>query len=256
LRADGPEFWPDGSSAYAGWFCGSVVIAPEGESPVALDSLPGDCPEPNEPDTSDAFLARYAEGGALEWVVHALSPGMVQWWDPHVRRDASVVVRGWADDEVVIHDVGGLAAMSDAGSLIVAYDADGALAWSRRIVGDGGLSGIAVTTDGRVVAVMSIDGSVTFEPGTDEELVLYGAGIYGAGYSAGGDLEWAGVLLDASAAAEWYVSPVAGGDTTFAFVGSFMGDVVVAPAAETETALAQQGFRDYFVAVFDAAAAR
>jgi hypothetical protein len=250
LTITGPAYWPDGSSVFAGFFCGTLIVAPGEPNETELVSEPPECGGPDGPAVGDAIMMRYAPDGSLEWLLAPVTPGYVGFYGAHVTPSGRIQVVGQASESLELVDTHGDVASIDGPSYFVAaFEQDGELVWLRHIESEYGAPVSAVTLDGEVVLVGQMyDSVVVVDAGLDGEEMLTGRGIYGIQYDASGELKWAAMLVDGQTyMAQLHVSV---GDGVFAVAGGFELEAVLVPGGVDEQMLSAEVF-DRFVALFE-----
>jgi hypothetical protein len=249
LYVTGPEFWPNGSSAFVGTFCGTLLVAPGDDNATEIVSEPPYCADVDAPSTNDGIIVRYQEDGSLDWLLAPLTPGYAGIHATHVTSQGRIVVVGHASDDLELIDThDDVRIVEGPTDFVAAFEQDGALAWVRRIETSYTSPSIAVDPDGGVIAVGLLLDSFVFEPGTERQEVLTGPGIYGVRYDSEGEPQWASMLLEGQT--YWSNLLVSAGDGAFAVSGGFEQQAVLLPGGPDERVLEAE-VADLFVALFE-----
>jgi hypothetical protein len=211
----------DGSTATVGMFDGMAVFGQGEAGETVLTATAG----------NDAFVARHAGDGTLQWVRQLRSTGAVAVEEVATLSGGSVAVAGWfvtdatfgagTAAEVTLTALGGY------DGFLAAYSAQGSFQWARRVGGAGGGSqglAVAATTDGGVAfAGLSTAPSLVLGAGEAEQTTLATTGLEGivAKYTAAGALVWARATSCTGDAAAWGVASLPGGGV--AMLGAYAG---------------------------------
>ncbi len=186
-RAGGEQFnlgrcvaaLPDGSYLVAGGTSGVVVFGPGEENETTLGF----------PDVANGFVARYDSDGKLAW---AFSPGersSGSWLQPKIGvpvlsalpsgsflvtsyfKDQAIFGPGEASETTLVS-----AGLEDV--YIASYNANGTLAWARRMGGEDIDTGESITAinDGSCLLTGRFEGTATFGLDDDDETILTSAG--------------------------------------------------------------------------------
>ena len=211
--------------------------------------------------SEDAFLARYAPDGSLDWAEHAFSNGRAVARTVSVRPDGSIMVSGFFQGEPVTFGFGGinqttLENSGDSDVFLAKYMADGSLQWARQAGGDGDDRGLALQAleDGTTLVAGRFAGDATFGGGFLGEVTLTSLGegdLFLARYQSNGTLDWvqqAGNLAGKPTPHD--VKALESGAILVA--GTFTGDVTFGGGLPNEITLTSGGLRDGFVAYYEA----
>jgi hypothetical protein len=228
--------FPDGSFVMAGSFGETVTVGVGQPDAMSLTSA----------GHADVFLVRFRGDGTLQWAKRAGGDGNEA---PRGYFQHTITFGPGEPTETT------LIATGQTEAFVARYDGDGTLRWAKRVGGDATCSGhdIAAYADGSCVAVVRIDGTVTFGAGEANETQLTSAGsadVAVARYEPDGRLAWARSAGSQAVDAPWGVAAFA--DGACVVTGSITGSVTFGAGEPNETELVAAGEWDIFVARYDA----
>jgi hypothetical protein len=242
----------DGASLTVGGFDGEAVFGAGEERETALSSA----------SAGDAYVARYAEDGTLDWVRPVTGDDYTVVQDVSASSDGGAAVAGYyfgtlvAGAEAPEEDPLVTTGWEDA--FVARYGADGETLWVRAITDPWGVEALGVGTrsDGSIVVSGLFFSDAVFGAGEANETTLSVQGYldaFLACYDADGSLRWArqipatadGIVTGWSLA----VTP----DDGVVVAGDLEGGAVFGPGEANETTLhSVDGSTDAYVARYDA----
>ena len=245
----------DGSALITGYFDGTATFG-DGEPGETVLSAAGQLKR------NDVFVARYNEDGSLAWAKRAGG----KWYDyghcVAALADGSALVTGSFDGTVTFglgepHETV-LTSVGEFDLFVARYNANGSLAWVKRVGGTGQDSSVSALADGSAVVTGYFTATATFGSGESRQTVLTAAGlrdVFVARYNADGSLAWARRAGGAGYDSGSSVSLLASGSAVV--TGSFdgtptLGDgtATFGPGEPGETVLTSAGSLDMFIARF------
>ncbi|MHC4507290.1 MAG: hypothetical protein ACYTFI_28815 [Planctomycetota bacterium] len=197
--------------------------------------------------------------GSLLWAKRAGGPGYDLGAGVDVCSDGSLAVTGCFEDGATFGpgetNETSLTTTNGWRDIFLArYAPDGSLAWVKGTEGtfQAGSAGVAVLSDDSAVITGEFQGSLTFAPGTSEEITHASAGemdIFLAKYDPAGALVWAKRV--GSTASDIAYGIAALSDDSVAVTGGFVGTVVFGQGDPAQTTLVSAGGGDTFVARYN-----
>jgi len=184
----------DGSIFVTGYFGGGIFGKGEANETILVSE-----------GGIDIFLARYNMDGLLEWAKSAGGPDTPLVYDRgysiSANNDGTVVITGSFASEATFgkNEINETTlSASDSATFIASYNADGSLAWAKKIstVTDYTMvSGpkVSTTLDGNIYVTGSFQNSAIFGPGEANQCSLTSEGIedlFFAKYDTDGSFEW------------------------------------------------------------------
>ncbi len=188
VHGNGVAVSADGAIAIAGRFTEGEAVFGSGEANETTLST----------DSSDAFVARYAADGSVEWVEPIGGLGSDEGHAVTTTPSGAVVTTGYFEQRATFGSAGDgevtIEATGDQNAFIARYGADGVLSWARQVGGEGYSSGLSISAaaDDAIAVGIRFDGSAVFGPGEVNETSLQGASadVAVARYDAHGSLGW------------------------------------------------------------------
>jgi uncharacterized delta-60 repeat protein len=241
----------DGSSVVSGHIMGTATFGPgeAGETTVFTQGS----------DLGDAFVARFAPDGTLDWVRGFGGPQGDSALAVASMPDGSATVAGYFRDAMVLgegepNETELFGSPEDKDVFVARFAPEGELEWAVSAGGEGmdEVRGIAALADGSVAVTGQFGGSAIFGPGEPNETVLtsgaeaLGTNAFFARYNADGTLAWARA---AGSLSEGVGNDVdAAPDGSLLVVGSFRHATTFGYGELNETTLEAAGIGDVFLA--------
>ena len=254
--------FPDGSSVVTGSFAATATFGAGEPNETTLTSA----------GSYDIFVARYNEDGTLAWARGAggtasddqLGFGIAAFPDGSSvvtgSFEISVTFGAGEPNETTLTAAATACPQANANGIcpeifVARYNADGTLAWARS---DGGprfdtAFGIAAFADGSSVVTGNFDGTATFGAGEPNETTLISGGnpdIFVARYNTDGTLAWARSVVGTDFDRGMGIAAFADGSSVV--TGLFGSTATFGAGEPNETTLTSAGFRDLFVARYNA----
>jgi uncharacterized delta-60 repeat protein len=243
--------YSDGTSIVTGSFTNTAVFG-EGETNATTLVSAG---------SRDIFVAKYNPNGDLVWAKRAGSTGGAEYgFGLAVNTDGSVLVTGYFEGSATFGqgetNVTTLVSGGGTDAFIAKYNANGTLAWAKRIGGNSSEWGYGISNniDGTfVITGVFLSGSVIFGQGEVNETTLSLAGgydMYIAKYSAEGDLLWA--KSAGGTGFDWGRDIVMHSDGSSTVKGFFSSTAIFGQGETNQTSLVSAGgSSDLFIAKYN-----
>jgi len=204
LDAAGNLAWAAAAGGDDDDFAQGIAVGPDGRAYVAgsfedtadFDSGPG-VVELTSPGGSDAFLARFAVDGTLDWARAIGGAHDETASDVALARDGSVYLSGHFEGTADMDpgpDTLDFTSVGFFDAFVSKLDAGGNLLWARQIGGDldDEANAIAVDGQGSVYITGMFDGTTDFDPGDDtERFIADYQDVFISKLDAAGDFVWA-----------------------------------------------------------------
>jgi|GEM_PF-1171225 len=242
--------YPDGSSIITGSFTDTAVFGQGETNSTTLVSA----------GSRDIFVARYNANGTLAWAKRAGSTGGVEYgFGLAANSDGSVLATGYFEGSVTFGqgetNVTTLVSAGITDSFIAKYNANGSLAWTKRL-GGGFVEwgyGISNNLDGTfVITGVFGSGSAVFGQGESNQTTLSSAGsydMYVAKYSSEGNLIWAKSAGGTNQ--DWGRDIVMHSDGSSTVQGFFTGSMLFGQGEANAATLVSTGNNDIYIAKYN-----
>jgi prepilin-type N-terminal cleavage/methylation domain-containing protein len=245
--------YPDGSSVVTGSFTDTAVFG-QGETNATTLVSAG---------SRDIFVAKYNANGTLAWAKRAGSTGGAEYgFGLAANADGTVLATGYFEGSATFGqgetNATTLVSAGDADTFLAKYNANGTLAWVKRIGGNSAewAYGISNNTDGTfVITGVLLSGSVIFGQGETNQTTLSNSGIYNsyiAKYNSDGSLIWAKKIVSTGSSFNWGRDIVMHSDGSSTVSGFFTGPAVFGQGETSEITLTSAGGSDAYIAKYNA----